>query len=309
MVYCEKCGSLNDGESFFCSSCGMDLPRSKSEPIVFGKSTEEVSASPSKKFIEKSPVKPPMKRARPTMPRVQPMKPFFFGKRSSTRPSKDSPKSEKTQAVLSLIFGLTIITISLAIAIPGSDSTTIIFGIGFTLIALLFLYYRSLLSSRDPVFYIAVASAVISLGLALMIGSPSDSDSPPIIFGIGFIVTTLIYIYYRYRISDRDPVFFLAVGVAVLSLGLQLTIQTDEPVILGIGFGLTALVYIYYRSRISDRDPIFFIISAILVITIGFALAIGDDSSLIFGVGFGFVGVALILNGFLRPFLQSNLIT
>lgn len=34
MVYCEKCGTLDiDKESFFCPSCGYDLPQSNYDPL------------------------------------------------------------------------------------------------------------------------------------------------------------------------------------------------------------------------------------------------------------------------------------
>jgi hypothetical protein len=302
LVYCEKCGTLNDDESFFCSSCGSDLPRSKSEPIVFGKSSEDVvKASPVKSSVKtpsKSPpsIPPPPRRIRfPSSKQFSRMKPDLKGLK---RPKLSSPKHEKAQAVQSLIFGLAIITVSLGIALP--ESAEIIFAIGFTLIALLFLSYRALLSSRDPVFYIAVATGVITIAVGIAVDA-----SGPIVLGIGGTITTLIYIYYRYRISERDPVFFIAFGVAVVSLGLQLTLDTSEPIILGIGFMITALIYLYYRYRISERDPLVFIIAAIVIITLGFALTLEESASLVFGIGFGLIGLSFILNGVIRPFLHS----
>ncbi|UCE13508.1 MAG: zinc ribbon domain-containing protein [Candidatus Heimdallarchaeota archaeon] len=293
MVHCEKCGSVNEDESFFCSSCGGDLPRSQREPIEFGKSQVDNGLA--------SPVKPPkslVKSSRSVKSQFESSKRYFFGKRAQKLPKKD-----KAQAIQSVMFGLVIITIALGLALP--EATNLIFGIGFTLIALLFLYYRSLLSSRDPIFFVAVASAVLTVGLSLMLSYPTDSESPPVIFGIGFTITTLIYIYYRSRISERDPVFFVAIGVAVITLGLALTIQSSEPIILGLGFGLMSLVYIYYRYRISDRDPILFIIMAIVVVTIGFAMALGDDPSIVFAIGFGLIGMTLIINGVIRPMIHS----
>jgi len=104
----------------------------------------------------------------------------------------------------------------------------------------------------------------------------------------------------------RDPVFFIAIGTAVLTLGLALTMRTSESFVLGIGFTLTTLIYIYYRSRLSSRDPILFVIVAILVITFGFALLLEESVSLVFACGFGLIGLTLIINGFFRPIFQSQ---
>ena len=71
LVYCEKCGTLNDDESFFCSSCGIDLPRSKSEPIVFGKVPVDEVSSPSMEHSFHPPIKPPAKPSPPLLPRFE----------------------------------------------------------------------------------------------------------------------------------------------------------------------------------------------------------------------------------------------
>jgi len=77
LLYCEKCGTLNDDESFFCSSCGIDLPRSKSEPIVFGKVPVDEVSSPSIEHSFHPPVKPPVKPSPPLMHRFEFSKRFF----------------------------------------------------------------------------------------------------------------------------------------------------------------------------------------------------------------------------------------
>jgi hypothetical protein len=153
----------------------------------------------------------------------------------------------------------------------------------------------------DPVFLLAVTTALISCVVVFI----ADS-SPRIILGAGFTLSALLYIYYRYRISNRDSFFFVSWGLAVLTVGVGLTLVNPEPLIFGIGFSLTVLSFIYYRYRVSSGNPTVYSILAVIISSLGFVFAIQLSDYVLFAVGFALLSLFLVFNMLLRSLHRSN---
>ena len=154
--------------------------------------------------------------------------------------------------------------------------------------------------ASDPIFLLAVATALISCIMVFI----TDS-SPRIILGAGFTLTALLYIYYRYRISDRDSFFFVTCGFAVLTLGVGLTLVNPEPLIFGIGVSLTLLSFIYYQYRVSSGDPTVYSTLAIIISALGFVFAIQLSDYILFAIGFALLSLYLLFNIIFRPLHRS----
>ncbi len=69
-------------------------------------------------------------------------------------------------------------------------------------------------------------------------------DSSSFILGIGFTLTALIYIYYRSRLSSRDPILFVIVAIIVITFDFALVLEESVSLVFASGFGLIGLTLI-----------------------------------------------------------------
>lgn len=130
--------------------------------------------------------------------------------------------------------------ISCLITFIGDTSPQIVLGTGFTLSVLLLIYSHYLTSYPDPFFSIAFAMATLIFGVALTVVNPD-----PLILGIGAVLTSLSFIYYRYRISENKSVAYRVIAIVLGTGGFVLAFQSFDSVSFTIGFAFLSLYLLF----------------------------------------------------------------